>query len=131
MVKAVALHAVETLVSPGKTHPETGRLIRAAKTQTHAPGDVIELPRALFSELEADGAVRAATKEDVAVFGEASIKTVPVPPSESSDDVDDLLGGEPDLAKLSKADLEKLAVERNVDIKDAKTKDDIIAALQA
>lgn len=38
---------------------------------------------------------------------------------------------EPDLDTMTRADLDKLAAERGVDVSKAKTKDDVVAALKA
>jgi len=119
MVKAVALSAVHTLAAAGKV-AEDGRIIRAAKIAEHKPGAVLDLDQDTFEELEAEGAVRKATRTDLAAAG-LDDETRTRSRSGSVDPLD----------SMTKEQLLAEAEKRGVDVKPAQSKDEILAALKA
>jgi hypothetical protein len=128
MVKAFALHGVHTLVEAGKVNEE-GRVVRPAKVAEHKPGALIDLDQDEFDELEAEGAVRKASKGEIAeaqALADASASqrtrrsTQPsgAPPADPLD-------------SMTKEQLLEEAKTRGVEVKPAQSKDEILAALKA
>lgn len=120
MVKAVALTAVHTLAAAGKV-ADDGRILRPAKIAEHKPGAVFDVDQEMFEELEAEGAVRKATRADLAAAGVDEEFRKPKTGSGSTDPLD----------SMTKEQLLAEAEKRRVDVKPTMSKDEILAALKA
>jgi hypothetical protein len=124
MVKAVALTAVHTLAAAGKV-ADDGKVIRAAKIAEHKPGAVFDVDQDTFDELEAEGAVRKATRADLAAAGAED------EPRKSRGSQQAGGSGPTDpLDSMTKEQLLEEAKARGVDVKPAQSKDEILAALK-
>jgi hypothetical protein len=125
MVKAFALVGVHTLAEEGKV-AEDGKILRPAKVTEHKPGAVLDVDQDTFDELFEEGAVRKATKAEIAeadALAEAtrrsrrSAQASVAPPADPLD-------------SMTKEQLLEEAKTRGVEVKPAQSKDEILAALK-
>jgi hypothetical protein len=123
MVKAFALAAVHVASEPGKV-ADDGKVLKVAKISEHKPGAVFDLDEDSFEELEAEGAVRKATRSEIA---EAPAETVRRTRSTSQT----AAGSTDPLDSMTKEQLLAEAERRGVDVKPGQSKDEILAALKA
>ncbi|WP_201829584.1 hypothetical protein [Microvirga zambiensis] len=128
MVKAFALHGVYVVAEAAKVS-EDGRVLKAPRINQHQPGAVFDLDQDEFDELEAEGAVRKASKGEVAeaqavagasASGRARRSVQPTGSSEADP-----------LDSMTKEQLLEEAKTRGVDVKPAQSKDEILSALKS
>lgn len=123
MVKAFALNAVHVASEPGKVSDD-GKVVKVAKIVEHKPGAVFDLDEDSFEELEAEGAVRKATRAEIA--------EAPADPVRKTRSTSQPSGGSADaLDSMTKEQLLAEAEKRGVEVKPAQSKDEILAALKA